>query len=88
VDGAVLNSERGLVERILSRAAYHLHRRMISAALGAGISPQLSACIREMRIFGIASSGAVATCKTRIFGPKSGRIRYFRMFRVAEREKI
>jgi hypothetical protein len=50
VDGAVLNSERRLVERIASGAAYHLHRRMISPALAAVILPQFSAYIREMRI--------------------------------------
>jgi hypothetical protein len=52
VDGGILNSERGLVERILSGAACHPHRCMVSAALGAGILPQFSACICEMRILG------------------------------------
>jgi hypothetical protein len=48
VDGVILNSERGLAERILSRAAYHLNRRTICPALDAGILPQLSACVREL----------------------------------------
>jgi hypothetical protein len=55
VDSGSLNSERGLIERIVSGAPYHLHRlhrRMIDAALGAGLLAQFSACIREMRIFG------------------------------------
>jgi hypothetical protein len=50
-----LNSERGFAERIVADAPYHLHRlhrRMIGAALGAGILPQFSACTREMRILG------------------------------------
>ena len=88
MDGGILNSERGLVERI---AACHPHRCMVSAALGAGILPQFSACICEMRILGSRPAVGVATCKTRNFGRKSCRIRDFRMFRrmflVAQREK-
>lgn len=89
MDGGILNSERGLVERILSGAAYHLHRlhrRMISAALDAGILLQSAGYVREMRIW-VALSGESAICKTRDFGRKSDQIRDFRMFRVAKREK-
>jgi hypothetical protein len=43
---------RGLAERIALASAYHPHRRMIGAALGAAIMPQSSACTPEMRILG------------------------------------
>ncbi|MGB8414308.1 MAG: hypothetical protein WCE23_15940 [Candidatus Binatus sp.] len=55
MDSGSLNSERGLVERIVSGAPYHrhrLHRRMIGTALGAVFLAQFSARIREMRILG------------------------------------
>ncbi|HEY9157642.1 hypothetical protein [Candidatus Binatus sp.] len=35
MDGGILSCERGLVERIASGAAYHLHRRKINTVLGA-----------------------------------------------------
>jgi hypothetical protein len=73
VDSGSLNSERGLVERIVPGTPHHLHRpprRMIDPALGAGILVQFSACTREMRILGSHPAARSQVAKRMILAAK------------------
>jgi hypothetical protein len=84
VDGGSLNSECGLVERILSRAVYHLHRRMISTALGGFFLAQSAGCIREMRILGSHPAVRSQLAKLAVL---AGKVVEFETFGCSESQK-
>ena len=79
-----MNSECGPVERILSRAAYHLHRRMISTALGGFFLAQSAGCIREMRILGSHTAVRSQFAKLAVL---AGKMVEFETFGCSESQK-
>ncbi len=86
-----MNSERGLVERILSgathRLLHRLHRRMISAALGAGTLLQFLAWVREMRIWGLHFGVVLQLAKLAVLAEKVIEFEIFGFF-SSQKEKI